>query len=78
MMLLASFGDLPTVYAAWQHDVRDEDVGRMLPDPRKGLAAVGRLNDVESFVLQLSGYLFADERITSTRSTRTDIPFTRC
>lgn len=63
MVLSASFGDLPTVHAAWEHDVRDEYIWHMLPDPRKCLAAIGGLNDVEAFVLQLTGYHLPDERI---------------
>ena len=51
-MLAAAFGDLPSVDASGQLDVRDEKVGDPPPVPRQRLLAIGCMDDVVFFLSQ--------------------------
>ena len=51
-MLTAAFGDLPSVDASGQFDVRDEKVDDPPPAPRQRLLAIGCMDDVVSFLSQ--------------------------
>jgi hypothetical protein len=62
-MLTAAFGDLPSVDASGQLDVRDENVGGLPPVPRQRIRAIGRVDDVESFLSQSLHHELADEGV---------------
>jgi hypothetical protein len=62
-MLAAAFGDLPSVDASGQLDVRDEKVDDLPPAPRQRLLAIGCMEDVESFLSQSLNHKLADERV---------------
>lgn len=54
---------MPTVDAAGQNDIRDENVGSPLLAVRQRFESVGGLDHFESFVLQAFHHHFSDERI---------------
>ena len=70
-MLTAAFGDLPSVDASGQFDVRDEKVDDPPPAPRQRLLAIGCMDDVVSFLLQSSTTNSRMRGSSSTRSIRT-------
>ena len=70
-MLAAAFGDLPSVDASGQFDVRDEKVDDQPPAPRQRLLAIGCMDDVVSFLLQSSTTNSRMRGSSSTRSIRT-------
>jgi hypothetical protein len=61
-MLAAAFGDLPSVDASGQFDVRDEKVDDPPPTPRQRVLAIGCMDDVVSFLSQ-SLHHELDERV---------------
>ena len=62
-MLTAAFGDLPSVDASGQLDVRDENVDDPSPAPRQRILAIGRMDDVESFLSQSLHHELADKGV---------------
>jgi len=52
ILLSATFGDLPSVDASGQLDVRDENVGDSPPVPRQCLFAVSHMDDLVLFLSQ--------------------------
>jgi hypothetical protein len=46
-MLTAPFGDLPSVDASGQLDVRDENVDDPSPAPRQRILAIGRITQTK-------------------------------
>jgi hypothetical protein len=69
-MLTAAFGDLPSVDASGQLDVRDENVGGPSSVPRQRILAIGRVDDVESFFSQSLHHELADEGVVLNGSCR--------
>lgn len=61
-MLAAAFGDLPSVDASGQFDVRDEKVDDQPPAPPQRVLAIGCMDDVVSFLSQSLHHELADER----------------
>lgn len=62
-MLTAAFGDLPSVDASGQLDVRDEKVDDPPPAPRQRLLAISCMDDVVPFLSQSLHHELADERV---------------
>jgi hypothetical protein len=70
-MLTAAFGDLPSVDASGQFDVRDEKVDDPPPAPRQRLFAIGCMDHVVSFLSQSLHHELADERVVLDEEYRT-------
>ncbi|MHC2282993.1 hypothetical protein ACVME8_009636 [Bradyrhizobium diazoefficiens] len=73
-MLAATFGDLPSVDASGQLDVRDEKVDNPPPAPRQRLLAIGCMDDVYPSSRRVSTTNSRMRGSSSTRSIRTADP----
>ena len=62
-MLTAAFGDLPSVDASGQLDVRDENVDDLSSAPRQRLLAIGCMDDLVAFLSQSLHHELAYERV---------------